>query len=353
MYKEKVTQNYTGLKIYVGLDVHLKSYSVTIVIDGMVEKKWTMPSDGQKLIEILLKNYKGGVIKSVYEAGFSGFGLHRALVENGIENIVINPASMAISSGDRVKTDKKDSEKLARQLSAGLLKGIRVPSIEEELKRQLPRTRQQLIKERTRVMVQIRRRLCHFGYNETSPGVLNRKWVMEQIYSMDQNSPLRCSIQAHLNLWQCLAIEIRTVEKQLISQAGECPLEVTYRSVPGIGRVSSRILACELGDMKHFNNEKALFCYIGLTPTECSSGEKVRRGHISRQGKPIIRKVLVEAAWSAIRRNPEISASYKKLAVRVGGKRAVVAVARKLIGRARALFRKGEQYRQISSSVAA
>lgn len=353
MNNEKVAQKYAGLKIYVGLDVHLKSYSVTIVIDGEVSKKWTMPSDSKKLVDILLGNYEEGTIRSVYEAGFSGFGLHRTLVENGIENIVINPASIAISSADRVKTDKKDSARLARQLSAGLLKGIRVPSIEEELQRQLPRTRQQLIKDRTRVMVQIRRRLCHFGLNQESPRVLNRNWVSEQMSSMDPNSPLRCSIQAQLNLWQCLAAEIRTIERQLVRQAGECPLEAVYRSVPGIGRVSSRILACELGDMKHFNNEKALFCYIGLTPTECSSGEKVRRGHISRQGKPIIRKVLVEAAWSAIRRNPEIRESYKKLAARVGGKRAVVAVARKLIGRTRALFRKGEQYRQISLAVAA
>ena len=79
-------------------------------MQGAVLKKWTMPSDSKKLVEILLENYREETISSVYEAGFSGFGLLRTLVENGIENIVINPASIAISSADRVKTEKKDIE---------------------------------------------------------------------------------------------------------------------------------------------------------------------------------------------------------------------------------------------------
>jgi transposase len=225
-----------------------------------------------------------------------------------------------------------------------LLRSIRVPSIEEELQRQLSRARQQLVKERTRVMVQIRRRLYLFGYHQTHAKILQRRWVKEQIQSLSASSPLRVVIESQLKLWECVALEIKTIEAHLKQQASKCNLESVYRSVPGIGKVSSRILACELGDMKHFKNEKSLFSYVGMTPTENSSGEKIKRGHISRQGKPIIRKVLVEAAWSAIRRDAEIREYYKKLSSRTGGQRAVVAVGRKLIGRARALFRKGEIY---------
>ena len=333
------------LKVYVGIDVHLKSYSVTAVIDGAIDKRWRMPSDGEKLASILKDKYRDRKIYSVYEAGFSGLGLHRSLCEAGIENIVINPASIAVRAGDRVKTDKKDSANMARQLSAGLLSGIRIPTLEEELRRQLPRTRQQLIKDRTRVMVQIRRRLCHFGYNQEESRVLRRQWVSEVINSLDEKSPLRWCIESQLRVWTSIVLEIKSIERLLAEQASECPLEAVYRSIPGIGRVSSRVLACELGDMSQFSNEKALFCYIGLTPTEHSSGDNVRRGHISRQGKPIIRKTLVEAAWTAVKRDPEIRRYYLRLSARTGGKRAIVAVARKLIGRARALFRKGEHYK--------
>ncbi len=311
-----------------------------------------MPADYNSLAQRLIKNYGDRKIYSVYEAGFSGFGLHRILVAHGIENIIVNPASIEKSLADRVKTDRKDSFKLAKYLSLGLLKGIKVPTIEEELQRQLPRARQQLVKERSRIMVQIRRRLFLFGYHQAHARVLQRRWVKEQILSLEAGSPLRMAIESQLKLWECIALEIRAIEAHLKQQASKCNLELVYRSVPGIGKVSSRILACELGDMKHFKNEKSLFSYIGMTPTENSSGDKIKRGHISRQGKPIIRKVLVEAAWSAIRRDAEIREYYKKLSSRTGGQRAVVAVGRKLIGRARALFRKGENYRQANYSIA-
>lgn len=353
MNKGKIAEVAVGKKTYVGLDVHRKSFAVTVLQESEVIKKWTMPADPEKLSQILKREYGSGEIYSAYEAGFSGFGLHRVLVESGINNIVVHAASIAVSSGDRVKTDKRDSVKIAKQLSAGLLKGIRVPTIEEELRRQLSRTRQQLIKDRTRVMVQIRRRLYLFGFDPAQDGILQRKWVREILSTIPESSSLRWSVESHLKLWDTIEGELRSLEKRLSEQAKQCPYEAVYRTVPGIGRISSRILANELGDMTQFRNEKALFSYVGLTPTEHSSGEQIRRGHISRQGKPTLRKILVEAAWVAVRRDPEVRSYYCKLSVRVGAKRAVVAVARKLIGRARALFRKGEGYREGEVAIAA
>lgn len=343
MNEPKVSQGSQVEKSYVGIDVHAKSYAVSVITSEGILKKWRMPSDGTALIQKLRDDFRGE-IHSAYEAGFSGFGLHRALVEGGIKNIVVHAGGVAVTSRDRVKTDRRDSEKLALLLSKGMLKGIRVPSLEEELKRQPHRLRQQLMKERTRIMVQIRRRLCHFGYSIDEGRILQRRSVKALLEGISAIELKEC-IESQLRLWESIEREVSGINRRLSKQAAECVHETLYRSVPGIGRVGSRILANELGDMRQFANEKALFCFVGLTPTEYSSGEHIRRGHISRQGNGMLRKILVEAAWVAIRKDLNLRGYYSRLAARTGSKRAIIAVARKLIGRARAVFRTGELYR--------
>ena len=119
-----------------------------------------------------------------------------------------------------------------------------------------------------------------------------------------------------------------------------------YRSVPGIGEVVARTLATatELGDMTRFANERALFSYTGLTPSEYSSGPAVRRGPISCQGASRMRQLLVEAAWRAVPQDPVLQVMFDRIAATRGKKRAIVAIARRLIGRIRACFRQGTTY---------
>ena len=153
-----------GKTVFVGIDVHKNKYSVAMVIDGeVVLKVGSMPADPVKLIEFLKKRFPESVIKAVYEAGFSGFVLHRALVAAGVDNIVINAASIEIAANNKVKTDKRDAIKMALHLARGMLRGIRIPTPEQELARLLTRTRAQLIKERSRVGVQIKSKLMQFG----------------------------------------------------------------------------------------------------------------------------------------------------------------------------------------------
>ncbi len=116
--------DYTGKTVFVGIDVHKKTYSVAAVVDGVLVKRDGMSASPQRLLAYLNKFFQGAVIKSAYEAGFSGFGLHRILRENGIDNIVVHAASIEVSSRDRVKTDKRDAIKIAMQLSAGRLECI-------------------------------------------------------------------------------------------------------------------------------------------------------------------------------------------------------------------------------------
>lgn len=121
--------------------------------------------------------------------------------------------------------------------------------------------------------------------------------------------------------------------------------EATYQSVPGVGFISARVLSNELGDLSQFANERQLFSYTGLTPAEYSSGETTRRGSITKQSNTHLRSILIEIAWRAIGKDPSLAAFFERIKLRGGSKRAIVAVARKLIGRIRAAFRQQVPYR--------
>ena len=337
--------SYSDKDIYIGIDVHKKTYSVVTVADREVIKKWTTSASPEGLRKQLLKYFEGARIHTAYEAGFSSFVLHRELVKYGINNIVVHAAGIETALNNRVKTDKRDAHKLATLLEAGRLKGIRIPSDIEEQKRLLTRTRKQLIEERTAVKNRLRMKFHQFGLIEYDDRrEMSHKFVKE-LLSRVQSQELIIVVEACWNIWKSLDQEIDKLKKALNTQANEDPTDATYRSVPGIGLVSARTLANELGDMSHFKNERQLFSYTGLTPSEYSSGEQIRKGHISRQGNSHVRGILVEIAWRAIRKDKSLAACFERLYPRIGKKRAIVAVARKLIGRIRAAFQHGEIYR--------
>lgn len=168
---------------------------------------------------------------------------------------------------------------------------------------------------------------------------------MQQALAAEGVKPeLKVSIECLLEVWSQLREQIQVLCKELERQAADDSLEGLYRSIPGFGPLTARILSNELGDMRQFSNERKLFSYVGLTPAEFSSGEMERKGHITRQGNSRLRHVLVEAAWVAIRKDSVLKKVFLRIARRAGKKRAIVAVARKLIGRARAVILRGEPY---------
>ncbi len=344
MKRTKSITSYIDQDIFVGIDVHKKTYYVVARVNQEIVKKWTAPASPQKLGEQLLKYFGEGRIHTAYEAGFSGFALHRKLVKLGIDNLVVHAAGIEVAVNNRVKTDKRDATKLATLLEAKRLKGIHIPSEKEENRRLLTRTREQLVKDRTAIKNKIRMKFHQLGlidYDENH--VMTHKFVKE-ILILDVSRELIVVIQAYWRIWKSLDQEIRNIEKELKKQAETDPLESTYRSVPGVGNISARILSNELGNMSQFHNERQLFSYTGLTPCEYSSGEAIRRGHISKQGNSRLRAILVEAAWRAIKKDPALEEFFNRLYPRTGKTRAIIAVARKLIGRIRAAFNKKELY---------
>lgn len=342
--------SYDGQQVYVGIDVHKKSYVIVARVQQTIAKKWTTTANPEELAEQLLKYFAGATLHSVYEAGFSGFVLHRVLVQAGVDNIVVHAAAVEVAAHNRVKTDTRDAAKLAQQLEAGRLKGIRVPSPQQEHRRLLSRTRAQLVQQRASVKQQIRMKAHQFGLIDPDESREMSHAFVKELLTKATDETLKHVLQVHWSIWRALDEQIANLVEQLKQQAQRDQNEATYRSAPGVGPISARVLSNELGNMAEFANERQLFRYTGLTPSEHSSGEQTHRGHITKQGNRHIRGLLLEIAWRAIRQDSTLRSYFERLQASTGSKRAIVAVARKLIGKIRAAFRKGESYQMDYSS---
>ena len=345
MDKSSNRNSYKGKQIFIGIDVHKRTYSVVSSMDRRVIKKWTTTASPEKLVTQLNTLYPQAEIHTAYEAGFSGFVLHRVLEEAGIENLVVNPGSIETSIHNRVKTDKRDALKISSLLEVGRLQGIRVPSQQTEYQRLLTRTRKQLVEERTAIKNKIRMRCHQFGLIAPEDRRMMSYQFVKDMLEKSPSPEFSLIINAHQRIWKSIDSEIKVIELELKAQAKQDTCEATYRSAPGIGPLSSRVLCNELGDMSQFRNERQLFSYTGLTPSEHSSGDSIRRGKITRQGNPRVRHVLCEAAWAAIKKDQDLRAFFERLYPKTGKKKAIVAVARKLVGRIRAAFRQEGLYR--------
>lgn len=335
--------NYENKNVYIGLDVHKKTYALTARCEELTVKKVTLAADPKVLVTFLKKHFLGANVFSAYEAGFCGFYLHRYLSERGIKNIVVNPASIETAARERVKNDKRDSLKIAVQLEAKRLKGIHIPSVQQERERELSRYREVLIKKKKRVSNQIKSFFARHGI-PFKASVVSKKWIADH-KDIELPSELRFVLDGYIAQWLYFFEQIQEVEKQLFEQGKKnSETHEIIQSMTGVGLVTARFLANELGDMSQFHNVRQLYSFTGLTPREYSSGDHIRLGHISRQGRGALRKTLVQSAWVAIRCDQEIRLQYDYLSQRIGKKKAVIAIARKLIGKIRACLKRGSNY---------
>lgn len=344
--------DYMGKDVFVGIDVHKKSYSVYCICDRVKVKSWTMTANVSQLIEQLLSYFPKARLHTAYEAGFSGYALHRALEEAGIHSIVVNPGSIETASRDRVKTDKRDAKKIAEQLSDGRLKCIYIPSIEEELLRLYTRHRATIVKDRGRIACRIKSKLFQFGYDAlvSENKAASEKWVKEIRDYPNYPEELKHVLHYLCEGWLKLTQDLKEINKKIATQSKsnkKCIIqEAIYKSAPGIGNISSKELSRELGTLKQFNSNKSAYSYIGLTPSESSSGERRKQGGISHCGRPRLRHLLIEVAWRSVGKDAELAAKFAELSHRRGKKRAIVAIARILIGRLRTCFMNGMLYQQ-------
>ena len=344
--------NFSGQNIYVGIDVHKKSWDVTIILTGMKVKKFSMNPKPKELYNYLIKHYPNGEYYSVYEAGFSGFWADRELRSMGIYNIIVNPADVPTKSKERrKKTDRIDSGKLARELSVDHLDGIYIPGEKAEALRVLVRLRRQLVTDQTRQKNRIKSLLLFLG-ERVPEDVEEKHWSKRYIIAL-RNLPIKQeeSKRALLELLdnlESIRNQIASVVKQLRNYvAKDKKISKTINlltTIPGIGFVLSIILYSEIIDIKRFDRLDELAAYVGFSPAVYSSGEKEITLGLSKQKNKYIRNYLIEASWIAIRRDSALQMAYGKLCNRMPGNKAIIRISKKLLNRIRYVWKAQQPY---------
>jgi transposase len=334
--------------LFVGIDLHKVSWHVTIrtvdveLFSGSVPGRW-------EVLRMLLQRYRGSSIQVVYEAGCFGFWLHDRLIEHGVDCIITPPSLIPQESGNRVKTDRKDSRKLAYHLAKGLLKRIFVPNKQECYHRQVVRRRRQLIGDRIRVQNRIKSELCFYGIDLLDPtGKWTKKYLENLVRFRFEDRFMQESFNCLLDQYRFLVEQIKK-QDALIHELSEMDMyrervEI-LKSVPGIGTLAAMELLLELQDVTRFRQADQLAAYVGLTPSQYSSADKVRMGRITKVGKHSLRALLVQAAWQLIRKDRAMKEKYEQIKIRAGGKRAIVAIARTLLLRVRRIWLDATPYR--------
>ncbi len=291
-------------KIVVGLDVHKKTIAVAVLYPGMsVVNEWSSIANTTLALEQLVKRLKPrGTLSFCYEAGPCGYEVYRQLTRMGCDCAVIAPSLIPRKPGDRVKTDRRDAEKLARYFRAGELSVVRVPSVEEEGARDLVRVREDALEDQHRARQRLVKFLLRQGlvYREGKAWSKKyRRWLQTQRFSVQT---LQQTYEAYSRMVEDTEQRLRGVEEQVLALAHQPEYQTRVKHLSclkGIDVLSALTLAVETQDFKRFSKARSYMGFTGLVSSEHSSGERIWRGSVTRAGNARIRRVLVEAAWHA------------------------------------------------------
>ena len=339
--------DFSGQHFYVGLDVHLKSWKVSIMAEKLTLKTFSQDPNPELLHHYLVKNFPNGIYHSAYEAGFCGYWIHNKLTALGIDSIVVNPADIPTTDKEKVnKTDKRDSKKIAKSLRNGDLKGIHVSSLKTLEDRCLVRTRGTMMKDLTRNKNRIKSFLYFHGIEipETFTQSSNH-WPKRFINWLRSIELVEYSARKSLNLiideseHQRLIILDATMGIKELSHSETYAKKIKLlQSIPGIG------ILTEIETIDRFDSFDKLCSFIGLVPTMNSSGEKELIGEITHRGNNFLRSAIVESAWVAARKDMALNKSYHEYCRRMEPNKAIIRIARKLLSRIRYVLKNNEPY---------
>ena len=352
-------------EVFIGMDVSKDSHAVAVAEsgrDGEVRYYGEIGSDGASVRRFVRKLQRPGAqLRFCYEAGPTGYGLKRLIEELGNECAVIAPSLIPRRPGERVKTNRRDAVRLARLFRAGELTEIWTPDEAHEAMRDLVRAREAAVKDRTRKRQEIRSFLLRHGKiypGKKAWGTKYFKWLHELGFGWPAHKVvLHEMIIAETQCRERVARLERAIEDALLDWP-LAPVVERLQALRGVGLVAAMTFMVEVGDVRRFENPRRLMAYLGLVPSERSTGDCLRRGGITKTGNARVRRVLAESAWTyryparvgakkyfATRHLPEaaretawkaqarLTKRYRALMAR--GKRstvAVTAVARELVG---------------------
>ena len=300
--------------------------------------------------EQFYRSLQGEKVRVGMEASGHARWFERLLAELGFELWVGDPAKIRAAEPRQQKTDARDAALLLRLLLEGRFERmrIRVPTAEERNLKQLVLHRHRLVQMRTRVKNQLRAVALNEGMGPR-PGLWSRKG--QQQFRGLELPPWSAQRRAD-NLELLSDLQQRTVPLDVAveQEAQQRPEVVRLMSHPGVGPITALTFVLTIGEPTRFECSKQVASYLGLIPSEDSSGGKQRLGHISKQGNALLRGLLVEAAHSAVRLEPELGRCYRRLAMRKNRSIAAVAVARKLAVRLWWMWKRGLTYAQFRAS---
>jgi len=342
---------------YVGMDVHKRTIAVSVRFpDGGCDER-TIPHEARS-VNRLVRKWKReapGAILCAYEAGPCGYGLQRALQEQGLECQVIAPSLIPRKPGDRIKTDRRDARMLAELLEGGLLTEVHPPSPEDEAVRDLCRAREDAKEDQVRARHRLGKFLLRRGlrWGRKSWTVVHQQWLRG----------LRLEHPADQAIFDayCIALDqaterVRMVELALQDWASTEPYATPVswlRCFHGIDTVTAMTLVTELHDFRRFRRPRELMSYLGLIPSEHSSGGHTQRGGITKTGNGHARRVLIECAWH-YRHCAKVSRALHQR--REGQPARVIAIAdrahRRLSGRYRRMTARGKEHNKVVVAIA-
>jgi len=292
------------IKIVIGLDVHKKTIVAAVLHPGLsqVSERFTIENTTEAIEKMVKRLSERGALSFCYEAGPCGYEVYRQLRRLGQACVVIAPSLTPQKPGDRVKTDRRDAEKLARYFRSGELTEVRVPSVEEEAARDLVRAREDALEDQSRARHRLTKFMLRQGRvyrNGKAWTQKHRRWIQQQRFEVTMYTQ---TYHAYVRALEECEARLKSIETDVLAlgrQPAYAGIVNALGCFKGIAPLTALTLAVETQDFKRFGRAASYMGYTGLVSSESSSGEKIRRGAITRSGNGRLRRVLVEAAWHA------------------------------------------------------
>jgi transposase len=340
--------------VFAGLDVDKKSISVTFTDHHGLLKSLTMPYNVEYLVNHVRKYYGDKKVAFGYEAGPTGYGLYDGLEAQAYKCVIASPSMIPKAPGQRVKTNRLDSVGISENLRGGQLKGIHVPTPLYRELRHLTQLRDTLVSEMMGMKQRIKSLLLMEGL-EFPPAPAGSQWsflVKAKLRKLSCSSVVRFKLDQLLDSLEFNEKQVLKVTREIRRfcqtdpELSQC---INYlQSLPGIGWIVSSQLMARIGDWRQIKNIRQLPAFLGLVPTERSTGDRIERGSITHTGDGRLRSKLIQASWSAIRQDDELREFFRSVAKRhprhCAARVAIVAVAHKLCVRAAVVLMKQRPY---------
>jgi transposase len=328
-----------GTEVKIAIDLSRTKWVYCVRWGGQEQRRLTTPG-ALPHVEALVAQYPGCSVHLAFEACGFGYEIAWWAAAHQIGVTVIAPSRLERAPGRQVKTDRLDVGTMARKLEQGALKGIYVPSRTDHERRQVVRTYGQALKERKRAQSRVRSLLQEHGRVGPLPSAgwkAYRQWLETQQLAEE----VQLCVEALLAMRRMAELQATILKERLLRLATSEPYRPIVEALcthPGVGPLSAIRFVLEIGDIHRFARADSIAHYLGLTPSEYSSGDSVQRGPILKCGPGALRAAMLQCGWASIRRGGEavLQEMFERLAPRAGRKRAIVAVTRRLVVRLRA-----------------